>query len=116
VQNPQSVFAEDQKDQYPLNEEERIISRDLKIEFQKKMAGFQEFLTQQYMGFDFKINRCLLNNCYKDIFVDEKTKLGCVEDCQKGFAFADQFVHIQLTQLLSEFNICMEKGTETKKN
>ena len=61
-----------------LSEEEQVIANDIIIESKKQVADFERFLTKQYIEFDYKINKCLYNFCYNDIFIKLPEKKQCI--------------------------------------
>lgn len=99
-----------------LSDDERLVVNDLKKEYSKKSIDFDEFLRREYMTFDMKINRCLLNNCYKTPLADRAALRECINRCNMGIQKADGFVTAQIDRLQNAFQECLKQGSESQKN
>ncbi len=99
-----------------LTEDEKLISKDIIIEYRKKMDAFGFFLNKQYMIFNYKIHRCMHNRCYDDIYKDRSELRTCVQECNEGTESAEIFVKGSVDRFQDEFNQCLEKAQINTKN
>lgn len=104
-------FAQDGEYKDLLTEEENMIVNDLKMENEKKLKDFDEFLSKQYMEFDYKINTCLLNRCYQNLSVDRPSYNECLQKCTSGTKKTDTFISDQIQRLQSAFQTCITNAT-----
>ncbi len=99
-----------------LSDVERMASLDILAEYQKKMVTLEQFMRKEYMDFSSKINRCMLNNCYKDIHQPRNEIRECVQGCSQGIKNADKFVKEKIDMFTSSFGQCIEEAQKPKKN
>ncbi len=107
---------EDQRFDEILTEEEKLISKDIIIEYKKKIDEFGFFLNKQYMIFNYKIHRCMHNRCYEDIYKNRAELKFCAQECNEGTASAEGFVKDTVDRFQEEFNQCLEKAQTNTKN
>lgn len=99
-----------------LTEEERFAIADVKQEYEKNVKDFESFLWKEYMDFDMKINRCLLQRCYQSPPLNRASLRECTKNCGSGVKKADFFVSGQVARLHSAFQQCLEEGSAIQKN
>eukprot|EP01016_Furgasonia_blochmanni_P006974 TRINITY_DN1279_c0_g1_i9.p1 TRINITY_DN1279_c0_g1~~TRINITY_DN1279_c0_g1_i9.p1 ORF type:complete len:271 (+),score=43.61 TRINITY_DN1279_c0_g1_i9:109-921(+) len=99
-----------------LTDEERQVSNDIQKTFNERMTDFDDFLNKEYMAFSYKINRCLKNRCYDDIYRDRLVIKDCAAACNAGLPKADRFVENMLGQIRGDFADCMNLAQNGNKN
>ena len=114
--NESQKFSQDTEYKDLLTEEEQMIVSDLKVENQKKLNDFDEFLSKQYMELDYKINRCLLKNCYQSPNVDRASYNECLRKCNTGSKKTDTFISTQIERLQTAFQDCITKAADPQRD
>lgn len=99
-----------------LSPEEKQASLDIMAQYQKKIGDLEVFLKTEYMIFNHKVNNCLAQRCYNDIFMPREEIKQCVIDCTQGIQNADKFVAGKLEQFTKNFSECIEGAQSEKSN
>ena len=93
-----------------LSPEEIEVENKIKEDYNKKLENFNLFLTNEFVKFDYKVNNCLLNNCYSNIYKPEQEMKVCQEKCLKGFTKLNTFISFSMNKFNDKFNVCLEKA------
>lgn len=99
-----------------LSDIERMAGLDIMAEFAKKVLDLDAFMKKEYMTFNYKINKCLVNHCYSNIYSPREDVRKCVATCTGGIKNADNFVQEKVDLFTSSFATCLEEAQKPKKN
>jgi Eukaryotic protein of unknown function (DUF842) len=99
-----------------LSPEERQASLDIMAQYKKKISDLESFLTREFMVFNHKVNQCLSQRCYNDIFMPREEIKECVSECTQGISSADKFVGAKIEQFTKNFSECLEAAQSDKSN
>lgn len=114
--NESKKLSKEDEFQNLLTDEENMIVNDLKVENEKKLKDFDEFLSKQYMELDYKINLCLLKRCYQNTSVDRATYNECLRKCTSGTKKTDTFISNQIERLQSAFQTCITNAATPQRD
>ena len=115
--NPEELRGKiDFEDSDLLTESEKLAGIDIIAEYRKKLADLEYFMKYEYMLFNAKVNKCLLNRCYQDIHRSRHEIRDCVNGCTQGIKSADKFVSDKVELFTTSFAQCLEEAQKPKKN
>lgn len=95
-----------------LSQEEKAIGQDLYLEYQKVSSNFEEFLNLEYMRFDYRMNNCMLNRCYNNIFAPRDKIKACSMKCQEGTEALNSYISRVMEETNDEVASCLQKAQE----
>ena len=99
-----------------LSDIERQAGLDIMAEFQKKLHDLDFFMKKEYMIFNSKVNKCLLNRCYQNIQKPRAEARACMRECSDGIKNADNFVKSRFDLFTTSFTTCITDAQKPGKN
>ena len=116
IKNPEIGSSYDplKKENDFLTPEEKAISEDLKMEYNKALNNFQTFLEVEFMRFEYKMNYCMLKRCYNSIFETREKIRECNHKCQEGLNSINTFVSNTIDQFNENLNNCLQSAQRSE--
>lgn len=97
-----------------LSESERIVIKDMQLEYKKCLNDLEKFIEIEIMRLDFRKHKCMVNRCYNDIFKKVPQVRDCTLKCSSGISEMNNFISNVFDESNSEMNICLDNAQKSK--
>lgn len=97
-----------------MSESERMVAKDMQLEYKKCLNDLEKFIEIEIMRLDFRKHKCMVNRCYNDVFKRVPQIRDCTLKCSTGISEMNHFISKVFVESNYEMKICLENAQKSK--